>query len=79
MHRILIAEDEARIASFIEKGLRSHGYTTTVAVTSTHILPSQTSANPPSAVAYLDTHPLCLLLSAANIVPEYHQQDHRRG
>ena len=31
MHRILIAEDEARIASFIEKGLRSHGYTTTVA------------------------------------------------
>lgn len=31
MHRIIIAEDEARIASFIEKGLRSHGYTTTVA------------------------------------------------
>lgn len=31
MHRILIAEDQARIASFIEKGLRSHGYTTAVA------------------------------------------------
>jgi DNA-binding response OmpR family regulator len=26
--RILIAEDEERIASFLEKGLRSHGYTT---------------------------------------------------
>lgn len=32
MNRILIAEDEARIASFIEKGLRSHGFTTTIAV-----------------------------------------------
>jgi two-component system, OmpR family, response regulator QseB len=31
MHRILIAEDESRIASFIEKGLRSHGFVTTVA------------------------------------------------
>ncbi|KID30638.1 response regulator with CheY-like receiver domain and winged-helix DNA-binding domain [Prauserella sp. Am3] len=28
--RILIAEDEARIASFIEKGLRANGFTTTV-------------------------------------------------
>ena len=28
MARILIAEDEDRIASFLEKGLRSHGYTT---------------------------------------------------
>jgi DNA-binding response OmpR family regulator len=28
MARILIAEDEERIASFLEKGLRSHGYTT---------------------------------------------------
>ena len=28
MTRILIAEDEERIASFLEKGLRSHGYTT---------------------------------------------------
>jgi DNA-binding response OmpR family regulator len=28
--RILIAEDEARLASFLEKGLRSSGYTTTV-------------------------------------------------
>ena len=31
MSRILIAEDEPRIASFIEKGLRAHGFTTTVA------------------------------------------------
>jgi DNA-binding response OmpR family regulator len=29
--RVLIAEDEARLASFLEKGLRSSGYTTTVA------------------------------------------------
>jgi DNA-binding response OmpR family regulator len=28
--RILIAEDEARLASFLEKGLRATGYTTTV-------------------------------------------------
>jgi DNA-binding response OmpR family regulator len=31
MNRILIAEDEPRIAAFIEKGLRSHGFTTIVA------------------------------------------------
>ena len=31
MTRILIAEDEARLASFLEKGLRSSGFTTTVA------------------------------------------------
>jgi DNA-binding response OmpR family regulator len=30
MSRILIAEDEERLASFLEKGLRSNGYTTTV-------------------------------------------------
>ena len=30
MTAILIAEDEDRIASFIEKGLRAQGYTTTV-------------------------------------------------
>jgi two-component system, OmpR family, copper resistance phosphate regulon response regulator CusR len=30
MSRILIAEDEARIASFLEKGLRANGYTTDV-------------------------------------------------
>jgi two-component system, OmpR family, copper resistance phosphate regulon response regulator CusR len=30
VNRILIAEDEARIASFIEKGLRSNGFTPTV-------------------------------------------------
>ncbi|MBD2336538.1 response regulator transcription factor [Calothrix sp. FACHB-156] len=31
MNRILIVEDEPRIAAFIEKGLRSHGFVTTVA------------------------------------------------
>jgi len=31
MNRILIAEDEERIASFIEKGLRANGFTTAVA------------------------------------------------
>lgn len=31
MNRILVAEDEERIASFIEKGLRANGFTTTVA------------------------------------------------
>jgi DNA-binding response OmpR family regulator len=31
VNRILIAEDEERIASFIEKGLRSNGFTTAVA------------------------------------------------
>lgn len=30
MNQILIAEDEPRIASFLEKGLRARGYTTTV-------------------------------------------------
>jgi len=33
MSRILIAEDEPRIASFLEKGLRSNGFTTSVAQT----------------------------------------------
>ena len=32
MSRILIAEDEARIASFVEKGLRANGFATEVAV-----------------------------------------------
>jgi two-component system, OmpR family, response regulator len=31
MTRILIAEDEARLAAFLDKGLRAGGYTTTVA------------------------------------------------
>ncbi len=31
MNRILIAEDEPRIAAFIEKGLRSHGFITAIA------------------------------------------------
>jgi two-component system, OmpR family, copper resistance phosphate regulon response regulator CusR len=32
MSRILIVEDEARIASFVEKGLRANGFTTEVAL-----------------------------------------------
>ncbi len=36
MNRILIAEDEERIASFIEKGLRANGFTTTVAADGNH-------------------------------------------
>lgn len=32
MNRILVVEDEARIASFLEKGLRAEGFTTTVVV-----------------------------------------------
>ncbi len=35
MTQILIAEDEPRIASFLEKGLRSNGFVTTVAPTGT--------------------------------------------
>ena len=35
MTQILIAEDEPRIASFLEKGLRSNGFTTVVAATGT--------------------------------------------
>jgi two-component system, OmpR family, response regulator QseB len=31
MHRILIAEDEPRIAAFLEKGLQANGFSTTVA------------------------------------------------
>jgi two-component system, OmpR family, copper resistance phosphate regulon response regulator CusR len=31
MYRILIAEDEARLASFVEKGLRKHGFNPTIA------------------------------------------------
>jgi DNA-binding response OmpR family regulator len=31
MNRILIAEDEPRLASFLEKGLRSNGFATTIA------------------------------------------------
>jgi two-component system, OmpR family, response regulator QseB len=38
MHRILIAEDEPRIASFVEKGLKSHGFTTMLATTAQEAL-----------------------------------------
>jgi two-component system, OmpR family, response regulator QseB len=31
MHRILIAEDEPRIAAFVEKGMRSHGFVPSIA------------------------------------------------
>jgi DNA-binding response OmpR family regulator len=38
MNRILIAEDEPRIAAFLEKGLRAKGYTTTVATNGVEVL-----------------------------------------
>ncbi len=38
MPNILIAEDEPRIASFIEKGLRSQGFTTAVVADGLHVL-----------------------------------------
>lgn len=38
MSRILIAEDEPRIASFLEKGLRAKGYTTTVATKGNEVI-----------------------------------------
>ena len=38
MNRILIAEDEERIASFIDKGLRANGFTTTVAADGTQAI-----------------------------------------
>ena len=38
MNRILIAEDEPRIASFLEKGLRARGYSTTVCGTAAETL-----------------------------------------
>ncbi len=36
MGRILIAEDEPRLSSFLEKGLRAAGYSTTVCDNGTH-------------------------------------------
>lgn len=50
MSRILIAEDEERIASFLEKGLRSNGFTTT------------TVADGESALAHVRTDEFDLLL-----------------
>ena len=44
MNRILIGEDEPRIASFIEKGLRSNGFTTAVANDASEILEMAMSA-----------------------------------
>ncbi|MDJ0592436.1 MAG: response regulator transcription factor [Pleurocapsa sp. MO_226.B13] len=38
MSRILIAEDEPRIAAFIEKGLKAKGYTTAIAETGTEVI-----------------------------------------
>lgn len=38
MNRILIAEDEPRIASFVEKGLKSHGFATSLATTAQEAL-----------------------------------------
>ncbi len=38
MPNILIVEDEPRIASFIEKGLRSQGFTTTIVTDGLYVL-----------------------------------------
>jgi DNA-binding response OmpR family regulator len=38
MHRILIAEDESRIAAFIEKGLRKNGFLTEIATNGIDVL-----------------------------------------
>jgi DNA-binding response OmpR family regulator len=38
MNRVLIAEDEARIASFLEKGLKANGFATAVASDGNHAL-----------------------------------------
>jgi two-component system, OmpR family, response regulator QseB len=38
MNRILIAEDEPRIAAFVEKGLKSHGFVASVAIDSQQTL-----------------------------------------
>ena len=51
MSRILIAEDEPRLSSFLEKGLRAAGYTTTVA----------TTASGPPALARDDEFDLLIL------------------
>ena len=38
MNRILIAEDEPRIAAFLEKGLRSNGFATTIATDANEVI-----------------------------------------
>jgi two-component system, OmpR family, copper resistance phosphate regulon response regulator CusR len=38
MHRILIAEDEVRIAAFIEKGLRKNGFSTVIVSNGNEVL-----------------------------------------
>ena len=38
MNRILIAEDEPRIAAFLEKGLRSNGFATTIAADADQVI-----------------------------------------
>ncbi|MCU1513098.1 MAG: two-component system response regulator [Microbacteriaceae bacterium] len=45
MSRILVAEDEERISSFVEKGLRAEGYSTTVAATGPDALAFAISGN----------------------------------
>ncbi|NJN56237.1 MAG: response regulator transcription factor [Leptolyngbyaceae cyanobacterium SL_5_9] len=45
MSRILIAEDEPRIAAFIEKGLRQNGFTTTVIEDGNKVVPAAKDGN----------------------------------
>jgi DNA-binding response OmpR family regulator len=51
MNRILIAEDETRIAAFLEKGLRANGFTTTIA----------RNGNDAAAIARTDNFDLLIL------------------
>lgn len=52
MNRILIVEDEPRIVSFLEKGLKANGYTTSVAATVSDALES--ASNQPFDLILLD-------------------------
>jgi DNA-binding response OmpR family regulator len=45
MSRILIAEDEPRIAAFIEKGLRQNGFMTTVIEDGNEVVPAARDGN----------------------------------
>jgi two-component system, OmpR family, response regulator QseB len=45
MHRILVVEDEPRIASFVQKGLDAHGFTTAIATNAKEAIAQALSAS----------------------------------
>ncbi len=45
MHRILVVEDEPRIASFVQKGLDAHGFTTAIATNAKEAIAQTLSAS----------------------------------